>query len=69
MADRGRGLNIALWGVTGLLTALYLFAGAGKLIAIGESIQQFDAFGYPVAFRIIIGVCELARVPANTPFT
>jgi uncharacterized membrane protein YphA (DoxX/SURF4 family) len=60
MADRGRGLNIALWGVTGLLTALYLFTGAGKLVAIGESIQQFDAFGYPVAFRIFIGVCELA---------
>lgn len=60
MARHARGVNISLWVVSGLLAALYLFAGAGKLISLGDSIETFDAFGYPSTFRVFIGVCELA---------
>ena len=65
MAERSRGLNIAIWVVTALLAILYVgLAGLGKLLpfhpGMAAAVEQFEHFGYSQAFRILIGVCEVA---------
>jgi putative oxidoreductase len=60
MAETSRGLRIALWVVSGLLTALYLFAGFGKVSGNPQAIEGFAKYGYSDAFRLFIGASELA---------
>ena len=62
MADRSRGLNRALWGASGLLAALFLFAGLGsKLLNPEEATELFSGhFGYPAYLALFIGACETA---------
>ncbi len=58
-----RARLIAIWGVSGLLTALYLFSGGSKLLDLqpGGGIAEAAAhFGYPVAFMYFVGACEVA---------
>lgn len=60
MAETGRGLRIAVWVVSGLLTALFLFAGFGKVTSNPQAIEGFAKYGYSDAFRLFIGASELA---------
>src|SRR4051795_12912983 len=54
-ADMNR--NRALWIVQGLLAALFLFAGAMKLITPVEVLSAMSPF--PAEFIRFIGVCEV----------
>ena len=60
MAESGRGLRIALYVVSGLLTALYLFAGIPKLMGNAQAAEGFAKLGYSDAFRLFIGASEVA---------
>jgi putative oxidoreductase len=56
----GRGLMIAVWVVSGLLTALFLFAGIPKLMGNQQAVEGFRGMGYPDAFRLFIGAAEVS---------
>jgi hypothetical protein len=56
----GRGLMIAVWVVSGLLTALFLFAGIPKLMGNQQAVEGFRGMGYPDAFRLFIGAAEMS---------
>jgi len=58
MAEANRGLKIALWVASDLLTALYLFAGFGKVSSNPQSVEGFTKYGYTEAFRLFIGARE-----------
>jgi uncharacterized membrane protein YphA (DoxX/SURF4 family) len=62
MTERSRGQNIAIWGASGLLAALFVFAGlAGKLLNAEEAQRNFsEHFGLPAALALFIGACETA---------
>jgi uncharacterized membrane protein YphA (DoxX/SURF4 family) len=60
MAGAGRGRAIALWVMSGLLAALYVFAGAMKLAGGAEVVAEFARLGYPGWFRLAIGLVEVA---------
>lgn len=49
--------NRALWIVQGLLAALFLFVGIGKLLAPAEVLTA--QFPFPAEFIRFIGVCEI----------
>ncbi len=49
--------TVATWGISALLTALYLFSGGSKLI--GGVAQPVEHFGYPATLMYFIGVCEV----------
>jgi uncharacterized membrane protein YphA (DoxX/SURF4 family) len=50
--------KIATWCLTVPLAALFLLAGAGKFGA--EATANFERFGYSDAFRVFIGIAEVA---------
>ena len=57
LGSTGRGLNIALWIVQGLLAAVFLLAGSLKLILpIDEAASQMHL---PVLFLKFVAVCEI----------
>ncbi len=63
MHHMSRAKPIAIWGVSGLLTALYLFSGGSKLLDFqpgGGVAEAAGHFGYPVAFMYFVGACEVA---------
>jgi hypothetical protein len=49
--------NRALWGVQGLLAALFLFAGGMKLVTPVEALAAMSPF--PGEFIRFIGICEV----------
>lgn len=51
--------KIALWVVTCLLTALFLFAGGSKLVEREKTAEMFVQVGYAAWFATFIGVCEV----------
>jgi uncharacterized membrane protein YphA (DoxX/SURF4 family) len=53
-----KGKKIALWIVSILLAALFLFAGLSKLLALDKAKQMFAQMGYAPWFATFIGVCE-----------
>jgi putative oxidoreductase len=53
-----KGKKIALWIVSILLAALFLFAGLTKLLAPGQAKAMFVQVGYAAWFATFIGVCE-----------
>ena len=59
MAEPGRGRTIAVWVVSALLAALYVFAGVSKLSGAPEAVEGFARAGYPGWFRLLIGVIEV----------
>ena len=59
MATGGRGKTIAVWVLSALLAALYVFAGLPKLIGAAEAVEGFTRFGYPGWFRVLIGFIEV----------
>jgi putative oxidoreductase len=50
--------NIAIWCLAIPLAALFLLAGAGKFGA--DATANFQKFGYSDAFRVFIGIAEVA---------
>ena len=60
MAEPNRGLKLAIWVVSGLLTALYLFAGFTKVSNAPEAVANFARYGHSDGFRMFIGACELS---------
>ncbi len=60
MAERPAAAHVALWVVSALMAALYLFAGGSKLAGAEQAIVSFRNFGYVDAFRLFIGACEVA---------
>ncbi len=60
MAETSRNLKIAIWVASGLLTALYLFAGSGKISGNPQAVEGFTKYGYSDGFRLFIGASELA---------
>jgi uncharacterized membrane protein YphA (DoxX/SURF4 family) len=60
MAETGRGVRIALLVVSGLLTALFLFASSGKVVGAAQTVEQFTKYGYSDGFRLFIGIAEAA---------
>ncbi|MFO7564265.1 MAG: DoxX family protein [Enhygromyxa sp.] len=53
----GRGLNISLWAVSGLLALLFLVSGAAKFVGMMD--ESFRAWGYTLEFAAIIGILEI----------
>ncbi len=53
-----KGKTIALWIVSILLAAMYLFAGGSKLLALDKAKPMFVHYGYAPWFATLIGVCE-----------
>lgn len=60
MAETNRALKIALWLLSGLLTALFLFAGFPKVSGVAEVAENFARYGHGDNFRIFIGASEIA---------
>jgi len=60
MAETSRGLKIAIWVVSGLLTALYLFTGSGKVMDAAQPVEQFTKYGHSDGFRVFIGLAEMS---------
>ena len=62
MTARSRGQNVAIWGASGLLAALFVASGLmGKLLNAEEAQRSFaEHFGLPAAMARFIGVCETA---------
>lgn len=54
-----KGKMIALWIVSGLIAALFLFAGGFKLLKPEMAKTQFVQIGYAAWFAIFIGICEV----------
>lgn len=50
-----KGQKIAMWVVSGLLTALFLFAGLPKLLMPAKMLSQWV---YAPWFLTVVGVCE-----------
>ena len=60
MAETSRNVKIALWIVSGLLTAMYLFAGGMKLSGQRDAIESFTRYGHSDGFRLFIGAAEVS---------
>lgn len=54
-----KGKTIALWIVSTLLVALFLFAGVTKLVSPDKVKPMFVQFGYAPWFATFIGICEV----------
>jgi uncharacterized membrane protein YphA (DoxX/SURF4 family) len=53
-------VKIAVWIVSGLLSALFVFAGGMKLLGPPEVLETFARYGHSDAFRLFIGAAELS---------
>jgi uncharacterized membrane protein YphA (DoxX/SURF4 family) len=56
----GKGLNIALWIVQGLLAFAFVGAASGKLLGKPEMVGLFDGIGVGQWFRYVTGLVELS---------
>ena|SRR5580765_284875 len=53
-----KGKKIALWIVSGLLAAMFLFSGGIKLLQPDQAKPMFVHYGYAAWFATFIGACE-----------
>jgi putative oxidoreductase len=64
MSDKGRWLRIArellLWAITLMLIMVFVRAGLDKFDPSSGWAKAFNFWGYPVWFRMVIGVLEIA---------
>ena len=51
-------MEIFIWVLQGFLTAIFLFAGLGKLFGAAVHKANFDKWQYPHWFRIVTGIVE-----------
>lgn len=54
-----KGIKIALWTVSILLAAMFLFTGSFKLLKPQEVKPMFVHYGYAAWFATVIGTCEV----------
>ena len=54
-----KGKMIAVWVLSGLVAAMFLFAGGTKLLMADQIKPMFVKFGYAAWFATFIGVCEV----------
>ncbi len=54
--------NIALWVLTGLVAALFLFSAFGKLSGNADTLKMAESFGITASSFKIIGIVELIAV-------
>lgn len=54
-----KGKTIALWVVSCLVAALFLFAGGMKLLKAEQIKPMFVQYGYAAWFATFIGICEV----------
>jgi putative oxidoreductase len=59
-ATHGKGANIALWIVQGLLALAFVGAASGKLLGKPEMVGLFETIGLGQWFRYLTGLMELA---------
>ena len=59
MTGRSKGAAVAVWVVSALMTALFLFAGGTKLAGMSMHVEHFAQWGYPGWFRLFVGAWEL----------
>ncbi len=62
--DVGRGANVGLWILQGLLALVFLGAGGAKLAGVEEMVKQFAAIGLGQWFRYLTGALEIAAAIA-----
>jgi putative oxidoreductase len=55
----GKGKQIAVWVLSGILAFMFLFAGGFKLSGAQTAIENFARWGYPDWFRVVTGVIEV----------
>jgi len=53
-----KGKTIALWTVSILLAAMFVFSGSAKLLSPAQAKEGFVHYGYAAWFATFIGVCE-----------
>ena len=63
MRERHVAKEIGIWLVTILLVVLFATQGFAKFSSTHRWAQDFANWGYPIWFRILVGVLELATVP------
>ena len=54
------GLEVVLWALTALLVMVFVRAGIAKFDSASGWSKAFAHWGYPVWFRVLIGVVEVA---------
>jgi uncharacterized membrane protein YphA (DoxX/SURF4 family) len=54
------GLEVALWALTALLVMVFVRAGVAKFDPASGWATAFAHWGYPVWFRVSIGILEVA---------
>ncbi|MBW4565082.1 MAG: DoxX family protein [Mojavia pulchra JT2-VF2] len=59
MTNLSTAKKIALWSLTTLLAALFVFVGVLKLTGAEQLVAQFTKFGLPSWFRLLVGVAEI----------
>jgi len=53
------GLEVVLWALAALLASVFARAGLAKFDATSGWSHAFAAWGYPAAFRMLIGTLEV----------
>ena len=64
VAERRRGVNVAVWVLQVLLAGTYVMASVSKLTADPQAVAGFTAMGLGTAGMYIIGALELAGAVA-----
>lgn len=59
MPPRNKGETIALWMLSGLLSALFLMSGASKLAGMEMHVQNFARWRWPDWMRLSVGAVEV----------
>jgi putative oxidoreductase len=52
---------IAVWVISVLLAALYVYGGIPKVTGAEQAVAGFRAWGFSDGFRLFIGAAEIAR--------
>lgn len=62
--SRSRTGNVALWVLQGIAALAFLLAAMGKFTGAEQIVASFEAIGFGVWFRYLIGVLEVAGAVA-----
>src|SRR5687767_11816961 len=57
--EHPKRMRIALWVIVGLASLQFLAAGGVKLAGQPETIENFERWGYPDWFRLVVGAGEV----------
>lgn len=59
MTPQNKGKTIALWVLSGLLSALFLMSGGSKLAGVEMHVQNFARWRWPDWMRLAVGAVEV----------